>query len=137
VPEARNAPVNPRDEVGRGLFSRFCAAWHGADGHGSAMRAQVPGIPDFASQVWQRRRSDRQIATTIREGKGTAMPTFGDKLNEAQVRDLLAHLRSFAPLPTSPTEVQPTDLKRRFQQLKNEMDDLRRQYRDLTATRRD
>jgi hypothetical protein len=93
----------------------------------------MPGIPDFASAVWHQRRSDRQIATTIREGKGTAMPTFGGKLNEAQVRDILAHLRTFAPLATSATIEQPSDFKRRFQQLKNEMGDLKRQYRELTA----
>ena len=58
---------------------------------------QMPWIPDFASPVWQQRRSDPERTTTILEGKGTAMPTFRGKLNEGQLRDLLAHLRMFAP----------------------------------------
>jgi mono/diheme cytochrome c family protein len=137
VVRATSAPIHPAAEAGRRLFSRFCVACHGADGHGSAVRAQMPWIPDFASSVWQGRRTGRQIATVIVEGKGTAMPTFRDKLNDSQVRDIFAHLRTLAPLPASSTREQPTDFKQRFQQLKNEMDDLKRQYRDLAANRRD
>jgi mono/diheme cytochrome c family protein len=131
APQPMSAPVNPQAEAGRGLFRRFCAACHGSDGHGSAMRDQVPSIPDFTAVAWQQRRSDPQITTIILEGKGTAMPTFRGKLDQAQLRNLLAHLRTFAPIPMSATKKPPTDFEQRFQQLTKEMDDLKRQYRDL------
>ena len=52
VVQATSAPVNPQSEAGRGLYLRFCVACHEADGHGSAVRAQMPAIPDFGSPVW-------------------------------------------------------------------------------------
>ena len=68
---------NKRTRVSRGgrgprIYQRFCVACHGTDGQGSALRTQVPAIPDFTSPVWQQRRSDPQLTTTILEGKGTA-----------------------------------------------------------------
>jgi len=133
VSPATNAPVNHEAAAGRGVFQRFCVACHGADGQGSALRAQMPAIPDFASSVWQQRRSDSQVTTTILEGKGTAMPTFRGKLDEEEVRNLLAHLRTLAPISTSATKEPPTDFKQRFQRLQQEMDNLNRQYRALST----
>jgi len=133
VPQATSAPASRQAEAGRALYRRFCVACHDVDGHGSAVRAQMPGIPDFGSPVWQQRRSDSQVTTTILEGKGTAMPTFRGKLDEEEVRNLLAHLRTLAPISTSATKEPPTDFKQRFQRLQQEMDNLNRQYRALST----
>jgi mono/diheme cytochrome c family protein len=129
---ATNPPVNHEAAAGRGIYTRFCAACHGADGHGSAMRAQIPSIPDFTSPAWQQRRNDPQLTTTIFEGKGTGMPTFRGKLDESQARNLVAYLRAFAPTSGSATIARPTEFKLRFQQLTTELDDLKRQYQELS-----
>ena len=127
-----NAHVNQQADAGRGIFQRFCKSCHGSDGRGTTLRDQTPSIPDFTSQVWQQRRSSPQLTTAIREGKGTVMPAFRRKLNETQIRDLVAYLRAFAPQPASASVGPQTDLKRRFGQLTHELDDLKKQYQDLS-----
>jgi mono/diheme cytochrome c family protein len=133
APEATTARVNAVAEAGRGLFQRFCIACHEIDGRGSRMREQVPSIPDFTSPVWQARRSNAQIITTILEGKGTNMPSLRGKLDERQVRNILAHLRTFAPMPPAATAEPLTDFKQRFEELKRELDDLKQQYRGIST----
>ena len=129
---AINAHVNQQADAGRGIFQRFCKSCHGSDGRGTTLRDQTPSIPDFTSQVWQQRRSPPQLTTTILEGKGTVMPAFRGKLNEAQIRDLVTYLRTFAPQPASASVGPETDFKRRFDQLTRELDDLKKQYQDLS-----
>ncbi len=129
---AINAHVNQKADAGRGIFQRFCKSCHGSDGRGFTLRHQTPSIPDFTSQVWQQRRSPPQLTTTILEGKGTVMPAFRGKLNEAQIRDLVTYLRAFAPQSASASVGPETDFKRRFGQLTQELDVLKKQYQDLS-----
>ncbi len=129
---AMNVHVNQRSDTGRGIFQQFCKSCHGSDGRGTTLRDQTPSIPDFTSQVWQQRRSSPALTTTILEGKGTVMPAFRGKLTEAQVRDLVAYLRAFAPRPVSASVGPATDFKRRFDQLTQELDDLKKRYQDLS-----
>jgi mono/diheme cytochrome c family protein len=129
---AINAHVNQQADAGRGIFERFCKSCHGSDGRGTTLRDQTPSIPDFTSPVWQQRRSPPVLTTTILEGKGTVMPAFRGKLNEAQIRDLVTYLRAFAPQPASASVGPETDFKRRFEQLTQELDDLKKQYQELS-----
>ena len=108
---ALNAHVNQQADAGRGIFQRFCKSCHGSDGRGTTLRDQTPSIPDFTSQVWRQRRTPPQLTTTILEGKGTVMPAFRGKLNEAQIRDLVTYLRAFAPQSAS-ASVGPAGLLR-------------------------
>jgi mono/diheme cytochrome c family protein len=133
VSQATIKPPNSQADSGRRVYHRFCVACHGADGHGSAMRDQLPTIPDFASPVWQKERSDAQLSTTIREGKGVAMPTFRRKLDDAASRDVVAYLRTLAPPMTPETQAPSTDFKERFRELQREMEDLKRQSQSLLA----
>ena len=121
----------PPSEAIRGLFQRSCASCHGADGRGNALRVQFPRIPDFASSNWQKGRTDAQLTASILEGKGTVMPAFGGKLGEVQVRELVTHLRSFAPAESRSISG-TSDFYRRYLELRKEMDDLERQYRAMS-----
>jgi mono/diheme cytochrome c family protein len=132
VSRATSERGDRRSDAARGLFQRLCASCHGTDGHGNALRAQLPWLPDFTSPAWHQRRSDAHLRTSIVEGKGTAMPTFGGKLGDDQVRNLVAYVRSFAPAPTRPIQESSTDFRQRFQRLENEMNDLKREYRALS-----
>ena len=129
---AINAHVNQQADAGRGIFQRFCKSCHGSDGRGTTLRDQTPSIPDFTSQVWQQRRRPPELTIAILEGKGTVMPAFRGKLNEAQIRDLVAYLRAFAPQPASASTESATDFKRKFEQLTQELDGLKKQYQDLS-----
>jgi mono/diheme cytochrome c family protein len=131
-----NASVNHEAGAGSVVYQRSCVACHGAEGRGSALRALMPSIPDFASPVWQERRSDAQLMTTILEGKGTGMPTFRGKLDDAQTRNLVAYIRAFAPKSSSATIARPTEFKQRFQQLRQEMENLKRQYEELSTIKK-
>jgi len=124
--------VVPRSDAIPGLFQRFCSSCHGADGHGNAMRAQMPWLPDFTAPDWHQRRSDAQLTASVLEGKGTVMPAFSGKLGEAQVRELVAYLRSFVPAGARSIPKPSSDFHRRYQELQHEMNKLKRQYRALS-----
>jgi hypothetical protein len=88
-----------------------------------------PQIPDFASPLWQQLRGDAELAASILEGKGAAMPAFGGRLPAAQARELVAHLRSFAPSDARSSPRPSSDFYRRYLELREEMNDLKREYK--------
>ena len=75
---------------GARLYTLHCAACHGSEGRGGV---GVPiALPTFLSTV-----SDDFLFHTIRSGRpGRVMPAFTD-LSDAQVRAIVAHLRSWVP----------------------------------------
>ena len=77
------------------LYRQYCLKCHGPDGTGNAVRDQQPKIPDFTKAQWQKTRSNPQLLVSIREGKGTMMPPFGDRLSDHQVSDLVAYIRAY------------------------------------------
>jgi mono/diheme cytochrome c family protein len=96
VPQAQ--PLNEEGGVERAaaaLWNVSCASCHGRDGHGQGP-GKPPGaqMPDFASADFQKQRTDAQILTVIREGRGM-MPPFGKQLNEQGISALVQHVRKF------------------------------------------
>jgi mono/diheme cytochrome c family protein/uncharacterized membrane protein len=81
----------------RALFEKHCAKCHGKDGTGSAARDGLPKIPNFIDVSWQKKSKDAQLVTSILEGKGEDMPSWGAKISEEQARSLVGHVRAFAP----------------------------------------
>lgn len=81
--------------AGAPLFARNCAICHGADGEGAR-----PGAGDFRAATWQAGRSDAQLASAIRNGRGAKMPAFS--LGERQIADLVAWIRARGAAPTPP-----------------------------------
>ena len=76
---------------GAALYKKHCVMCHGADGKGfKALKA-----PDMTSPQWQASVKDEGIASVIKNGKkGTAMPAFGEKLTDDEIKALVAHIRS-------------------------------------------
>jgi len=118
------------------LFRRSCISCHGQDGRGEAMRDRIRRMPDFTLPAWHERRTDAEMCCSILEGKGTAMPAFRGRVGDAQARELVAYLRSFAPGMTRSNPKSTDDFRRRFQHLREQMDDLDRQYRALSSQER-
>jgi high-affinity iron transporter len=84
---------------GEGLYVQGCVACHGmgGGGDGTVARALSKLPPDLATVAWQAERSDSQIAVAVSAGMaGTPMPP-SSHLTPAQVRSVVAYLRS---LPT-------------------------------------
>jgi mono/diheme cytochrome c family protein len=123
------------------FFQRHCVKCHGKDGAGSSGRNSFPDLPDFTSASWQEQRSDAQLLTSILEGKGDDMPAFARKIKEQQARDLVAHIRAFAPTQgkSGKEKQKKSDVpafEDRFRRLQDEMDQLLRQSRGLSQSTR-
>jgi mono/diheme cytochrome c family protein len=79
-----------------GVYRQFCLKCHGANGKGDEyMRKDMPSLPDFTSEKWQKEIDDAQMLVGITDGKGTLMPPFGDKVNSDEVQALVEYIRNF------------------------------------------
>lgn len=83
---------------GSELFANLCARCHGVNGGGGVPAfAGGPAPRNFHDHEFQSTHTDEQLKLTIKNGKGTAMPAFGNAFDEAQLGALVGHIRSFDP----------------------------------------
>ena len=103
-PPAVSAPdttvAEVRELAGSTIFSQRCALCHGPTGHGDGIGAKSlnPKPRNFHDLAYMRSRTDEQLLGVIRAGKG-AMPKWGTILTDAQIRAVLAHVRSLGAAP--------------------------------------
>jgi mono/diheme cytochrome c family protein len=121
----------------RALFRQHCVKCHGADGTGDEARGGLPEIPNFTKISWQAQWTDTRLIASILDGKGSGMPPWDGKISEEQARGLVAYVRAFAPTVKTPGQgkQEGPDLDsfdERLRRLREEMDALQRQYRELT-----
>jgi mono/diheme cytochrome c family protein len=115
------------------LFRRHCQKCHGSDGTGAEVRSiNLPEIPDFTSEKWQKGRNNAQLVASILDGKGSSMPPFADKLSNEEVKALAAFVRSFDLPESKPIPSTDNDFDKQFRQLSEQMKELRKQFRDLS-----
>jgi len=86
----RADPV-PDSATSSATFRTKCAMCHGQDGAGSEVGKSM-NVPDLRSSVVQKL-PNAQLAQIISDGKG-GMPPFKSSLSEAQIHDLVGHVRS-------------------------------------------
>lgn len=80
------------------LFRNACSRCHGAEGGGGVpLYAGGPSPRNFRDHEFQESRTDEQLKTTIRSGKGTGMPPFGPMFDDRQLAALVLEIRSFDP----------------------------------------
>jgi mono/diheme cytochrome c family protein len=81
------------------LWGQHCASCHGKDGSGSTMMGKKLGVKDYRDAKVQAAFSDAEAARAIKEGVKTSgketMKPFGSKLSEADIKALVAYVRSF------------------------------------------
>ena len=85
--------------AGKVLYAASCTACHGpvGNGKGPAAVALKPRPSDFTLATYWSGKTDEALTTAIRAGRpGTSMAPFTD-LSDAEVADLVAYLRTFAP----------------------------------------
>jgi cytochrome c6 len=85
------ADPGPDSATSSATFRTKCAMCHGQDGAGSEVGKSM-NVPDLRSSV-VRKLPDAQLAQIISDGKG-GMPSFKSSLSEAQIHDLVSHVRS-------------------------------------------
>ena len=71
-------------------WAQNCASCHGKDGSGSTMMGKKLGVKDYTKQ---QSFSDAEATNVIRNGKGK-MKAYKDKLSDADVKALVAYVRS-------------------------------------------
>jgi cytochrome c oxidase cbb3-type subunit III len=78
-------------EDGAAIYKQRCSMCHGADGKGFA----AIKTPDFTDPNWQKSVTNKQMIEVIENGKkGTAMPSFKDKLKDDEIQAVVAYIRS-------------------------------------------
>mgnify|MGYP001570192729 CR=1 FL=1 len=84
------------------LFNKRCATCHGKDGKGKTVVGEELGIPDLSDPAFQATFTDAEAWGRILDGfndKETGrlrMPAFRDKYPEADLKELIPHMRSLA-----------------------------------------
>jgi mono/diheme cytochrome c family protein len=138
APGAESAPAGEGASNAGELYRSHCAGCHGRDGQGNGLRKRGTDVPDFTSREWRRSRTDAQLTASILDGKGSAMPSFDDRLSRQEAKALVAHVRAFAPgaapaAAAAPRAADPPDdFDARFRQLEVELEDLQRQFREAS-----
>ena len=93
-------PLSPTTEVlasGKQIYQQNCVSCHGDTGRGDGPAARaLPGLPaDFTQQHFSMH-TDAEVYGWIKGGKpGTAMPGFGDALDDEQVWQVITYIRQF------------------------------------------
>ncbi|MDH3546693.1 MAG: cytochrome-c oxidase, cbb3-type subunit III [Gammaproteobacteria bacterium] len=76
------------DHPGRAQYNQLCAACHGVAGAGNV----ALGAPSLADDVWLYGNDDNALYESIGNGRNGQMPAFAGRLDETQIRLLVALL---------------------------------------------
>ncbi len=109
IPAERLASKEAR-ERGRRLYDRSCALCHGEKGDGRGSRREGLARPprDFTVAAFRRTTSPRRVFFAIREGlHGTPMPAW-KALDESEIWDLVAFVRSLSESPEAAVRGEPS-----------------------------
>lgn len=83
---------------GAAIFSQVCARCHGPSGVPSAANVARLGVKPLNSVHVQEQMTDADIRHQILHGsKNKQMPSFVGALSEAQIRAVIAHVRTLGP----------------------------------------
>jgi len=80
-------------------WETHCMKCHGADGKGNTKMGRQSGVKDYTDPKVQAEIKDDKALKIIKEGiieKGKKkMDPYADKLSEPEMKELIAHMRSF------------------------------------------
>ena len=80
-------------------WETHCVKCHGADGKGNTRMGRQSGVKDYTDAKVVEAMKDDNAAKVIKEGiveKGKKkMDPYGDKLNDEEIKALIAHMRTF------------------------------------------
>lgn len=86
-PEETMGTAATAAEEGAQIFSQHCQVCHGEKGKGDI-------CPNLTDREWKYGSSDEQLFETISRGRPGGMPNWGNTLNEKQIRNVIAYIRS-------------------------------------------
>ena len=79
---------NGASHPGQAVYQQNCVACHAADGTGNALL----GAPNLADNIWLYGGDLETITASIATGRAGVMPAFGERLDDAQIKLLVAML---------------------------------------------
>lgn len=92
------APTPASIAAGRRSFQRLCVRCHGPEGKGDGGGAGAGGQPaDLTDAAWDFGGSDGEIFTVLRDGTSADMESFAERLNEAELWNLVNFIRTLEP----------------------------------------
>jgi mono/diheme cytochrome c family protein len=96
---------------GKSLYATYCSSCHGDKGKGDgvASKALPVKLADQTNGLIMNQLSDKFLFDIISNGgnsvgKSSMMPAWGGQLNEKQIHDVIAYLRSIADPPYKAAE---------------------------------
>jgi len=76
------------EHPGKPMYDQNCAACHGASGAGNV----ALGAPQLSDDIWLYGGDQATIEQTLKEGRFGVMPAFGERLDDMQIKLLVALL---------------------------------------------
>jgi cytochrome c oxidase cbb3-type subunit III len=89
----RLAAGAPPDHPGRAVFAQYCAACHGPAGEGNPLL----GAPRLSDTIWLYGGDPAALQATIAAGRNGRMPAFAGRLDDLQIKLLVAWLAGGQP----------------------------------------
>ena len=88
----------------RASYGLRCASCHGGSGKGDGWRAKLSWLkmPNFSDSAYMQKRSDDDFLLAIKQGRKSIMPAFGLEMTDRELKDMVAHIRSFDKAPEPP-----------------------------------
>jgi mono/diheme cytochrome c family protein len=109
------APLPQTGGRGQILYETHCAICHGLAGKGDGAGARVirQSIRDFSNPAAMREVEDRFLFEIIKKGssqfgRSNAMPSWGMKLSDEEIRAVVAHIRTLASAGGGPGQRKET-----------------------------
>jgi len=78
---------------GAEIYKTKCAICHGADGLATSTMAKNMKVLSFKAPEMVNA-SDARFITSTTNGKGTKMPAYKGKLTDAQIKEVVAYIRT-------------------------------------------
>ena len=93
------AKFRPNLDEGQNIYRQNCVNCHGSGGKGDGIAAaQLEPRPADLTASKTREKQDTELLGIIKLGRpGTAMPAWTSELDEREIQNVLAYIRSLAP----------------------------------------
>ncbi len=113
VRRERLDPLVKSQMRGRHVYEHYCQICHGSDAQGDGFNAAMldPSPRNFADEAFWKQANDESLTAVISRGgkavgKSVLMPRWGRTLDEQQIRDVIAYLRTVPELVKKAAEAE-------------------------------
>ena len=93
-PKAAETKLTPAAKRGQELFNANCQVCHNADNADRKIGPGLKGVSKRATFANGDKGGIEAIEHRIKTGTDTGMPSFADKFNDAQMKDLIAYIKT-------------------------------------------